>query len=166
MLRLTSVKAIAAAIVSLIAMVLTVGLAFVYAYALTRTRMPGRGVFRLVAMLPIFALFNPALGMTTVVPGAAPSSKLVNANGPAVTDCTASTPRVAGGDQGALPSSQDTVSAIQPSTIAVRMAFILRIFSGSGRTTFGRRAASERKFRTPLLRESYVGWPTHLSVFS
>ena len=41
--------------VSLIAMVLTVGLAFVYAYALTRTRMPGRGAFRLVAMLPIFA---------------------------------------------------------------------------------------------------------------
>ena len=41
--------------VSLVAMVLTVGLAFVYAYALTRTRMPGRGVFRLVAMLPIFA---------------------------------------------------------------------------------------------------------------
>jgi len=41
--------------VSLIAMVLTVGLAFVYAYALTRTRMPGRGLFRVVAMLPIFA---------------------------------------------------------------------------------------------------------------
>ena len=41
--------------VSLLAMVLTVALAFVYAYALTRTRMPGRGVFRLVAMLPIFA---------------------------------------------------------------------------------------------------------------
>ena len=41
--------------VSLIAMVLTVALAFVYAYALTRTRIPGRGVFRLVAMLPIFA---------------------------------------------------------------------------------------------------------------
>src|SRR6185436_19953429 len=41
--------------VSLIAMVATVGLAFVYAYALTRTRMPGRGVFRVVAMLPIVA---------------------------------------------------------------------------------------------------------------
>jgi iron(III) transport system permease protein len=41
--------------VSAIAMVLTVGLAFVYAYALTRTRMPGRGFFRVVAMLPIFA---------------------------------------------------------------------------------------------------------------
>src|SRR5262249_5264627 len=41
--------------VSLIAMVLTVGLAFVYAYALTRTRMPGRGAFRTIATLPIFA---------------------------------------------------------------------------------------------------------------
>src|SRR6185503_17539177 len=41
--------------VSLVAMVATVGLAFVYAYALTRTRMPGRGVFRVVAMLPIVA---------------------------------------------------------------------------------------------------------------
>jgi iron(III) transport system permease protein len=42
-------------LVSALAMILTVSLAFVYAYALTRTRMPGRGVFRLVAMLPIFA---------------------------------------------------------------------------------------------------------------
>jgi len=41
--------------VSLIAMVITVGLAFVYAYALTRTRMPGRGAFRTIATLPIFA---------------------------------------------------------------------------------------------------------------
>jgi iron(III) transport system permease protein len=41
--------------VSLIAMALTVGLAFVYAYALTRTRMPGRGAFRLIATLPLFA---------------------------------------------------------------------------------------------------------------
>jgi iron(III) transport system permease protein len=41
--------------VSLVAMVGTVGLAFVYAYALTRTRMPGRGFFRVVAMLPIVA---------------------------------------------------------------------------------------------------------------
>jgi iron(III) transport system permease protein len=41
--------------VSLLAMVVTVSLAFVYAYALTRTRMPARGLFRLVAMLPIFA---------------------------------------------------------------------------------------------------------------
>jgi iron(III) transport system permease protein len=42
-------------LVSAVAMILTVALAFVYAYALTRTRMPGRTVFRLVAMLPIFA---------------------------------------------------------------------------------------------------------------
>jgi iron(III) transport system permease protein len=35
--------------------VVTVALAFVYAYALTRTTMPLRGSFRLVAMLPIFA---------------------------------------------------------------------------------------------------------------
>src|SRR6185369_11542851 len=41
--------------VSLVTMVGTVGLAFVYAYALTRTRMPGRGFFRVVAMLPIVA---------------------------------------------------------------------------------------------------------------
>jgi iron(III) transport system permease protein len=59
-LRYFRTPAIAASItnslaVSAIAMVLTVGLAFVYAYALTRTRMPGRGFFRVVAMLPIFA---------------------------------------------------------------------------------------------------------------
>jgi iron(III) transport system permease protein len=59
-LRYFRTPAIAASItnslvVALIAMVLTVGLAFVYAYALTRTRMPGRGFFRVVAMLPIFA---------------------------------------------------------------------------------------------------------------
>jgi iron(III) transport system permease protein len=59
-LRYFRTPAIAASItnsltVSLIAMVLTVGLAFVYAYALTRTRMPGGGLFRVVAMLPIFA---------------------------------------------------------------------------------------------------------------
>jgi iron(III) transport system permease protein len=58
--RYVRTPAIAASItnsltVSLVAMVITVGLAFVYAYALTRTRIPGRGVFRLVAMLPIFA---------------------------------------------------------------------------------------------------------------
>jgi iron(III) transport system permease protein len=41
--------------VSAVTMVVTVLLAFVYAYALTRTTMPLRGVFRLVAMLPIFA---------------------------------------------------------------------------------------------------------------
>ena len=58
--RYVRTPAIAASItnslsVSLVAMVITVGLAFVYAYALTRTRMPGRGAFRVVAMLPIFA---------------------------------------------------------------------------------------------------------------
>ncbi len=42
-------------VVSFVAMALTVALAFVYAYALTRVRLPGRGFFRLVAMLPIFA---------------------------------------------------------------------------------------------------------------
>ena len=41
--------------VALVSTVLTVGLAFGYAYSLTRTRMPARGLFRVVAMLPIFA---------------------------------------------------------------------------------------------------------------
>ena len=41
--------------VSLLAMVVTVVLAFLYAYALTRTVIPWRGVFRIVAMLPLFA---------------------------------------------------------------------------------------------------------------
>jgi iron(III) transport system permease protein len=41
--------------VSLVSMAFTVVLAFVYAYGLTRSRMPGRGLFRLVAMLPLFA---------------------------------------------------------------------------------------------------------------
>ncbi|HET8530291.1 MAG TPA: ABC transporter permease subunit, partial [Methylomirabilota bacterium] len=41
--------------VSLVSMALTVVLAFVYAYGLTRSRMPGRGLFRIVAMLPLFA---------------------------------------------------------------------------------------------------------------
>lgn len=58
--RYFSTPAIAASVtnslyVSVVAMVVTVCLAFVYAYALTRTLMPGRGVFRVVAMLPIFA---------------------------------------------------------------------------------------------------------------
>ncbi len=58
--RYFSTPAIAASVtnslaVSATTMVITVGLAFVYAYALTRTTMPLRGVFRLVAMLPIFA---------------------------------------------------------------------------------------------------------------
>ncbi len=41
--------------VSTMTMVITVALAFVYAYALTRTRLPWSGLFRVVAMLPIFA---------------------------------------------------------------------------------------------------------------
>ncbi len=41
--------------VSLVSMVITVALAFGYAYALTRTLMPCRGLFRIVAMLPLFA---------------------------------------------------------------------------------------------------------------
>lgn len=44
--------------VSLGSMAITVVLAFAYAYALTRTLMPWRGLFRLVAMLP---LFSPSL---------------------------------------------------------------------------------------------------------
>jgi len=55
-----STPAIAASItnslfVSAAAMVLTVALAFGYAYALTRTQMPAKGVFRVAAMLPLFA---------------------------------------------------------------------------------------------------------------
>ena len=41
--------------VSVASMVITVALAFVYAYGLTRTLMPWRGLFRIVAMLPLFA---------------------------------------------------------------------------------------------------------------
>ncbi|MCI0548278.1 MAG: putative 2-aminoethylphosphonate ABC transporter permease subunit [Candidatus Rokubacteria bacterium] len=41
--------------VAFVSMVVTVSLAFAYAYALTRTRMPGQAVFRIVAMLPLFA---------------------------------------------------------------------------------------------------------------
>src|SRR4030095_3875455 len=41
--------------VSLVSMAITVVLAFVYAYGLTRTRMPCRGLFRVLAMLPLFA---------------------------------------------------------------------------------------------------------------
>ena len=58
--RYFSTPAIAASItnslsVSAASMVLTVTLAFVYAYALARTWMPAKGLFRVVAMLPIFA---------------------------------------------------------------------------------------------------------------
>ncbi|HJV54357.1 MAG TPA: putative 2-aminoethylphosphonate ABC transporter permease subunit [Methylomirabilota bacterium] len=42
-------------LVSLVSMAVTVTLAFVYAYGLTRSRMPGRSLLRLVAMLPLFA---------------------------------------------------------------------------------------------------------------
>jgi iron(III) transport system permease protein len=41
--------------VSALSMVITVALAFGYAYGLTRTLMPWRGLFRAVAMLPLFA---------------------------------------------------------------------------------------------------------------
>ena len=58
--RYVSTPAIAASItnsltVSVLAMTVTVAFAFVYAYALTRTRVRWRGLFRLAAMLPIFA---------------------------------------------------------------------------------------------------------------
>ena len=58
--RYFSTPAIAASItnslaVSAAAMGITVVVAFVYAYALSRTVMPLRGAFRLIAMLPIFA---------------------------------------------------------------------------------------------------------------
>ncbi|MBI4268742.1 MAG: putative 2-aminoethylphosphonate ABC transporter permease subunit [Candidatus Rokubacteria bacterium] len=58
--RYFSTPAIAASItnsltVSGLAMTVTVAFAFVYAYALTRTRVRWRGLFRLAAMLPIFA---------------------------------------------------------------------------------------------------------------
>jgi iron(III) transport system permease protein len=59
-LRYVRTPAIAASItnslvVSVAAMVLTVVLGFVYAYALTRVRLTGRAVFRVAAMLPLFA---------------------------------------------------------------------------------------------------------------
>ncbi|MDP2700870.1 MAG: putative 2-aminoethylphosphonate ABC transporter permease subunit [Candidatus Rokubacteria bacterium] len=59
-IRYFSTPAIAASItnslfVSAAAMVLTVALAFGYAYALTRTQMPAKGLFRVVALLPLFA---------------------------------------------------------------------------------------------------------------
>jgi iron(III) transport system permease protein len=41
--------------VSVVSMIVTVLLAYAYAYALTRTLMPWQGLFRLVAMLPLFA---------------------------------------------------------------------------------------------------------------
>jgi len=58
--RYFSTPAIAASItnslfVSVAAMALTVALAFGYAYALTRTLVPAKGLFRVLAMLPLFA---------------------------------------------------------------------------------------------------------------
>ena len=58
--RYFSTPAIAASIgnslfVSVVSMIITVALAFVYAYGLTRTLMRWRGLFRIVAMLPLFA---------------------------------------------------------------------------------------------------------------
>ena len=41
--------------VSVISMVITVGLAFGYAYGLTRSCMPGKGVFKAIALIPILA---------------------------------------------------------------------------------------------------------------
>lgn len=41
--------------IALLSMVIVVGLAFGYAYALTRTRMPLKGLFTAIAMLPLFA---------------------------------------------------------------------------------------------------------------
>ena len=58
--RYVRTPAIAASItnsllVSAAATVLTIVLAFVYAYALTRVRVPGRALWRVAAMLPLFA---------------------------------------------------------------------------------------------------------------
>jgi len=39
--------------VSIVTMVITISLAFVFAYALTKSRMTGKGVFRSIAMIPI-----------------------------------------------------------------------------------------------------------------
>jgi iron(III) transport system permease protein len=41
--------------ISLASMVITVVLAFTFAYALTRTAIPGKSIFRILAMLPLFA---------------------------------------------------------------------------------------------------------------
>lgn len=49
---------------SAIATVIVMALAFPYAYALVRTRMPGRGFFRLMALLPLLApSLLPAFGL-------------------------------------------------------------------------------------------------------
>jgi iron(III) transport system permease protein len=41
--------------IALASMVITVALAFTFAYALTRTAMPGKNIFRTLVMLPLFA---------------------------------------------------------------------------------------------------------------
>lgn len=41
--------------VAVVTTVIVIPLAFIYAYALTRTRMPGKGLFYAVALLPLFA---------------------------------------------------------------------------------------------------------------
>jgi iron(III) transport system permease protein len=49
---------------SALATLLTIGLAYPFAYAITRTRMPGRGMFRLIALLPLLApSLLPAFGL-------------------------------------------------------------------------------------------------------
>lgn len=50
--------------VALVVVALVVPLAFCFAYGLTRTRMPGRGFFRLVALVPVLApSLLPAIGL-------------------------------------------------------------------------------------------------------
>ena len=50
--------------VALVVVTLVVPLAFAFAYGLTRTRMPGRGFFRLVALVPVLApSLLPAIGL-------------------------------------------------------------------------------------------------------
>ena len=50
----SSVSLVHSLTISLISMVITVALAFVYAYALARATIPGRGILRAVARLPMF----------------------------------------------------------------------------------------------------------------
>jgi iron(III) transport system permease protein len=50
--------------VGILSTLICVALAFAYAYALTRTLMPGRGIFRVVAQLPLLApSLLPAIGL-------------------------------------------------------------------------------------------------------
>jgi len=51
-------------IIGLVTTVITVTLAFIYAYAVTRSRMPGRAIFRGIALLPLLApSLLPALSL-------------------------------------------------------------------------------------------------------